>query len=709
MRDLWLSADQVLEITSWSERTLFRMAQSEKIVARASKKKALNGKPVPEYSAASLPAEFHQKILALELERSRAGVLQLPPSAVLGSSGARATSPADASGQGSLFAARLADVDPGRAFETLTPEQQKQARERAEKIAPMLEWAGGRRWAMRLHSGAVVETLDQLTRWLGEQHQAAPRTLWSWYAAYKKDGLAALADRQRSDKGTSKFFAQYPDARAFVENKFLNERISIQSTHEALVRDWPRLYNHGSQPPSYETVRAYLSTLPAPVVSMARKGEKDFNENHRPFILRDYKTARVMDLWVSDHMQHDVFVYNDLGLAFGTQPLAAFRPYLTDFMDIRSRKLVGFAWSVNPSSESICSALRRGVCRFGAPRGLYTDNGKDYKSEHLMAVLERLGIGVTFATKYHAQAKPNESWHRTLHARLDQKLQPAYCGPTHDRRPEECHLALREHEAFLAGKQKHTPLMPASEFFRLAAVWIEERYNAEHAHRGQAMDRRTPNDVFDEALPPVVRMPVDPRSIAELFWKREERQLREGGCLVIDNRRYEPADAQTFARLNLLSAGDRKVLIACDPLDVSDALVYAGKESGGEFLGIVRCMELASWGGASSAEIRANKKLQSGFTRGIAHYRDRVNFTRAVAGDMSERDVLRQQAGLAVGTRVVTPDDAMFHEEQSQVSTGTGGDSIMARRRALAHPEPAKYTADTAANLRRLIEEGGDD
>jgi putative transposase len=705
VRHLWLTAEQISEVTGWSERTLRAKAAAGEIQFREVEGARGRGRKPREYSAASLPAEFHSKLLAFELAGASSTSLQLSTTAGLGPDGARATSPAEASGQGALFPETSAL--PGRAFEALTPEQQKTARERAKIIEPMLDWAGGRRWTMKLGSGSIVATMDDLARWLGEQHATSPRTLWSWYARFKKDGLAALADRARSDKGTSKFFAQYPDARAFVENKFLNERISIQSSWEALTREWPRLYNHGSRPPSYETVRAYLAALPEPVVSLARRGEKDFNENHRPFILRDYRTARVNDMWVSDHMQHDVFVYNDLGLAFGAQPMAAFRPYLTDFMDIRSRKITGFVWSVNPSSESICSALRLGICRFGAPRELYTDNGKDYKSEHLQAVLARLGIGTKFATKYHAQAKPNESWHRTLHARLDQKLQPAYCGPTHDRRPEECSLALREHEAFLARKQKYTPLMAASEFFRLAALWIEQNYNAEHAHRGHAMDRRTPNDVFDEGCPPASRRPIDPREIAELFWKRERRKLREAGCVVIDNRRYEPSDAASFAALNTLAAGEREVMIACDPLNVAEAVVFAGS---GEFLGMLRCMELAAWGQVSAAEIRANKKLQADYTKAIGHYRERIAYQRAVAGDLPERDVLRAAAGLAVGSRVVTPEDPMFHAEQSSPDGARGAEQFVSRRRALAAgaEDQPTYTADTAEKLRRLINEGGE-
>jgi hypothetical protein len=78
VRDLWLSKDQVIAITELERAHVAREGRSRRVDRAASKKTGRNGKAVPEYSAASLPAEFHQKILALELEHSRAGVLQLP-------------------------------------------------------------------------------------------------------------------------------------------------------------------------------------------------------------------------------------------------------------------------------------------------------------------------------------------------------------------------------------------------------------------------------------------------------------------------------------------------------------------------------------------------------------------------------------------------------------------------------------------------------
>jgi transposase InsO family protein len=52
--------------------------------------------------------------------------------------------------------------------------------------------------------------------------------------------------------------------------------------------------------------------------------------------------------------------------------------------------------------------------------------------------------------------------------------------------------ALKEHQAFLKGKRKNSPLPLASEFIATARQWITE-YNSQHPHGGRGMRGRTPD------------------------------------------------------------------------------------------------------------------------------------------------------------------------------------------------------------------------
>jgi putative transposase len=151
-------------------------------------------------------------------------------------------------------------------------------------------------------------------------------------------------------------------------------------------------------------------------------------------------------IWVSDHGQHDVWVRNDLFSGVSTN--AAVRPWLTAVLDMRSRKVLGTAWSANPCSHTISSALRLGIADFGIPQVLYVDNGKDFEkigrvdfSPECSGVLIRLGIQPRYCLPGHPESKLIESWFGTVRKRFD-CLWPSYCGRGPKDRPEQCTNAL---------------------------------------------------------------------------------------------------------------------------------------------------------------------------------------------------------------------------------------------------------------------------
>jgi putative transposase len=241
----------------------------------------------------------------------------------------------------------------------------------------MLDFKNGTAAAITV-GGKTISNLDDLAAYLAAQREVSARTCGIGTRASASTASPALADRLRSDKGKSRFFKQYPAAAEFVAEQTLQRGPLHRARARRAEARVAALYNHGSQPPSYTTVRVYLKSLPRAVRTLAKEGEKAFNNKLRPFVIRDYRKLAVNEIWVSDHMRHDVFVRNDLDLP-GSTPDARLRLWLTAFMDVRSRKIVGMSWCVNPSSESISSALRVAVAQFGVPREVLIDNGEDYK------------------------------------------------------------------------------------------------------------------------------------------------------------------------------------------------------------------------------------------------------------------------------------------------------------------------------------------
>ena len=135
----------------------------------------------------------------------------------------------------------------------LSAEQNAQAVKRLEVIAPLLDFSSRSkrsRPTFRTVGGVSVRSMNSLATYLADQQQVSTRTLWNWYTQYRKLGYAGLVDRVRSDKGKSRFFKAHPAIRAYVENKYLRERLSIRLVYQALLRDLRSLDPSCSRPPA---------------------------------------------------------------------------------------------------------------------------------------------------------------------------------------------------------------------------------------------------------------------------------------------------------------------------------------------------------------------------------------------------------------------------------------------------------------------------
>lgn len=101
--------------------------------------------------------------------------------------------------------------------------------------------------------------------------------------------------------------------------------------------------------PSVDTfIRALRERTPVPVVQYFRFGQKAYKDKCAPYIRRMYSDLYSNDIWVCDNHTFDVIVNED-----GKEV----RVYLTTFLDIRSRKIVGWYVTDNPSSQATIYAL----------------------------------------------------------------------------------------------------------------------------------------------------------------------------------------------------------------------------------------------------------------------------------------------------------------------------------------------------------------
>jgi transposase InsO family protein len=634
-----------------------------------------------QFNVAAIAADFPQAITAGELAQlsqvrgARCQVADEPPAT-------RDPEPETSISVG-VDSLKIVPAAPQRAFlftesRALPPHLARQADECYAVIAPLVEFLRQpkKQRGFTPANHAPIRTSNDLVKWLARQpfpftdeesgkvvrRRVPAGTIWRWYSAWKKRGKDALADQARSDRGVSKLFGRAPQsipdegleklldsltaAGRYVAGLALRDNFSPRACYDELQNE------HASvglaKPPSYGAVLRFLNSFPPAVRDFVRLNGQQWDNRHRPYHERDYLTARVMEWWNLDHAQDDFFVYNDFLPELDRyvfpdyEQNAWLRMWLTAVEDVRSRYLVGYAFSAIPSSNSIVSAIRMAVLRTGRPcRYGLVDRGKDFlktaverprlSEEHAGAFrrLVRAFYGkdgeIVKAIGRNPQSKPIESRFSLKRNRFDSRVH-SRCGNAPHHRPDSTQPLLDAHDRWRKdGASGISPSLPrASEAIRGTVQWIEGWYHRQHRHSGHGMGRRTAEEVFRAGWPfdqqGSAREKLDPRALEEFLWHRTPRSVRNGGCVRLFNSQWEPADAESLGALRAWDGDERQPLIACDPHQPDYAVAFHPET--GERLGALVAKRRFAWG-----EPQENIK---------AHLRQRGNFKRAVKGFLEQ-------------------------------------------------------------------------
>jgi putative transposase len=566
----WLPLAEFITLADMPRRTVFRHQASGKVLTRKDGKTLL-------ISSSSLPVAAQAKLQRLHTASAPRQLMKITP----------ALPPVSP-----LFAATEAQDSRQRLM--LQPGQMATAEERLRILQPLLDFCNDPSSRSRFEclrvGGNPVRTANDLAAYLAQTHSTTDqpisvRTLWRWKARFEmRGGIVNLARKERADKGRAQWVERFPEAAKLAAAVYTSSHQTKQQAYDTILLNLAKLGMGDSDLPSYSSVCNWLKTIPAPAVVLGRLGEKAHNERMAPYLRRKYTDMAANEVWVSDTMLHDVLVRDDCF----NRDNAAVRLQLTAIMDMRSRKMVGYTWVLDGSSRSITTALIRAVRAYGPCLSFYCDNGKDFKKvarfarpananklldEDMQAIertgaLRQLGMGVTFCIKYRPQSKPIERFFGTLHKRFD-ALFPHYTTGNAYNRPEQTTQAAAQHGKLLRfGAPQSSPLLPASDFVRMAQTWIEQDYNNGHDHDGAGMDKRTPNEVFAEGYPHP--RTIDSSLLDMLLWRRERRKVRE--CSVtIEGRRL--VGASTFAAEQLYRANEAEVIVCFDPNDAELGVV----------------------------------------------------------------------------------------------------------------------------------------
>jgi hypothetical protein len=358
-------------------------------------------------------------------------------------------------------------------------------------------------------------------RWLHNFRRAHPemsvsiRSVRSWRAKLieAQGNIDALIDGNDGVKQSGSRIPQRA-AQMFADQILRAHRPNLKLIYDnviavATVKGWGAM-------PSYHSFYRYAHRIPKLVRKLLRESA-DRPRSVLPYVVRDPSSLPAYDTIQADHRQIDVPVRCDKGCEVcsttrrrkGKKPRGHF-PLWTVYYDIRSRRVLGSELSIDtPTSRTVLAVFFRIVDEHGLPCRLYLDNGADFRKafgkrlrrkgmqqwdgpseEALRAQFVQLGVEVTYAIPYNAQAKPIERMLRTFRHQFDEDFE-AYRGQHGEKSELARELLFRPSE-----------LPSISEMRYLLELQIE-KYNAT-SHTGTGMDERSPDEVF---FNPEMRLP----------------------------------------------------------------------------------------------------------------------------------------------------------------------------------------------------------
>ncbi len=465
----------------------------------------------------------------------------------------------------------------------------------------------------------LLEPCDRITYGQRQREAAAQlgksvRTVRRLVKKWEEEGLAALSQTTREDKGKHRIEQDWQDfiIKTYKEGNKGSKRITPK---QVAVRVQAKAAELGQDRyPSYRTVYRVLQPIIERQEQQASIRSRGWRGSRLSVKTRDGKDLSVEysnHVWQCDHTRVDVLLVDRNGELLS-------RPWLTTVIDTYSRCIMGFNLGfAAPSSQVVALALRHAILpkrydsqyqlhcdagTYGKPEHFYTDGGKDFRSNHLQQISVQLGFVC------HLRDRPSEGGiverpFGTLNTELFSTL-PGYTGSNVQERPEQA-----EKEACLTLR----------ELDRLLVRYIVDKYN-------QSIDARLGDQTrFQrwEAGLIAAPNPIAERDMDICLMKQTRRSIYRGGYLQFENLIYRGENMAGYA--------GESVVLRYDPKDITTVLIYR-QEAGEEvFLARAFAQDLETEqmsldeAKASSRKLRETGKTISNRSI-LAEVRDRETF-----------------------------------------------------------------------------------
>lgn len=218
----------------------------------------------------------------------------------------------------------------------------------------------------------------------------------------RESGVTSVIRHSRSDRGEARISEEWQQ---FIKKTYRegNRGSRKMSPAQVAVRVRVRAEEIGTEEyPSHMTVYRILK----PLQELGHRQKRSLGWRDDCLIVKTREGLEIgiewsNQVWQVDHTQIDLLVVDMSGEILG-------RPWLTIVVDTYSRCMMGMHIGFDaPSAAVVCLALRHAILpkqyssayelkqswgTYGLPRYLYTDGGKDFRSQHLEQVATELGI-----------------------------------------------------------------------------------------------------------------------------------------------------------------------------------------------------------------------------------------------------------------------------------------------------------------------------
>ena len=481
------------------------------------------------------------------------------------------------------------------------------------------------------------------------------RTLYRKWNSFVMEGEAALADRRgKHDNHSHKMTREIFDV---FEYYYLNEN---KPSIKQCMRE-TELYFEGQdmELPCYSTFKRSVQKIPKAIKMYFREREKVFIDKCAPYIKRMYEDLESNDIWVADNHTFDIMVEKE------GKPV---RVYLTAFMDVRSRKMTGWCVTDAPSSDATIYALKKGCEKFGVPKSIYTDNGREFlfhdlggngfrkkkkngEELKLPSILDDLGIEFRTALPRNARGKGIERAFCTVKEHFS-KLFESYTGGTILERPDKLKKVVKTMKG----------LPNIEEFIQYVDIYIEGWYNKQ-SHEGAGMKGKCPDEVFAENM---ITKRVLPKDKADLMFMRYAKSNtgmlkvgKNGITLTFYGKQLQYWNEELWK-----GYFGQNVYVRYNPEDLNSIRIYDEQK---RFLCIAELKQELSYT-ASKQEVKKQQQQNRNAVKSIANYKAKAEIEQKDALTLLLEKALKEESqNKPVIPKITQP---VFYSENQIKNTG---------------------------------------